>query len=183
MSDLAEVKAYIQQVHGEAWDDMVDNFEFIVRKSLSIFNRWNPRINEFRIYFSTQAHQFSRPYPRWCTISSADSVTEKLIWSADKLYNYNKTTGTLTINSVGVFMVRAGYNWALEEIDLDENEDFVDLVLAHYLIASGQRRRAIRHTDLPFENDGDLRISDGKELLEKTVTELQDNAPYWAFMM
>lgn len=183
MSDISELKAYIQQSHGEVWDDMIDNFEFIVRRSLSLFNRWNPRIDEFRIYFSTQTYQFSQPYPKWCTISSADNITEKLIWSADKLYSYNKKLGTLTINSVGVFMVRAGYNWTLEEIDLDDNEDFIDVTLAYYLIASGNKRKAVTHSDLPFGNDGEARVSEGKELLERVTGELRDNAPYWAFMM
>lgn len=183
MAELSELKAYVQMSVGETWDDMIDNWEFIVRKSLSIFNRWNPRIDEFRIYFSTQSYQFSKPYPRWCTISSADNLPDPLIWSADKLYEYNKKTGTLNINSVGVFMIRAGYNWDLEEVDLDENEDFVDLVTAHYLIASGNRRSAVKHSGIPFETDGDQRRTEGKELLEKTIQELQDNAPYWAFMM
>lgn len=183
MAEMSELKAYVQMSIGETWDDMIDNWEFIVRKSLSIFNRWNPRIVEDRIYFSTLSHQFSKPYPRWCTISSADNIPDSLIWSADKKYEYNKKTGTLTINSVGVFLIRAGYNWSLEDIDLDENEDFVDLVTAHYLIASGNRRSSVKHTGVPFETDGEQRKTEGKELLDKTLQELQDNAPYWAFMM
>lgn len=183
MSDISELKAYIQELNGEVVDDMVDNFEFLVRKSLSIFNRWNANIKTSRIYFSTQIYEFAHPYPRWVTITSADGMPDKLIWSADLLYEYNKDTGTLTINSVGIFLVRAAYNWVLEEINLDNNEDFVDLVLAHYLIASGNRRKSYQMNDLPFNNDGAERVQEGREMLEKTEEALRESAPLWAVIL
>lgn len=182
MADIAELKAFIQQNYGEVVDDMIDNFDFIVRRALSMYNRWNPRINQFRIYFSTQTFQFSQPFPRWCTISSADNIPDKLIWSADLLYEYDKTSGTLTINSVGVFMVRAGYNKTIADINIDDDEDFTDLVYALYMIASGNRRKAYRAGDIPFDSDGSDRVSEGKDLLEKAMEALRESAPVWAFV-
>lgn len=172
----AELKTYVQQLAGEVVDDCVDNFEFIVKRALATYSKFIPRVDK-QILIYNLSYQFAAPYPRFVVVSSVDGLTERFMWSAEPLFVYDKNTGYLRIRSTGAFYVKAAYDHVLEDITIEDDELFIDLVYAYYLIATGSKRKAFKMGDIPFENDGDDRVSRGQELLKEKEEELSANSP------
>lgn len=67
----------------------------------------------------------------------------------------------------------------LDTLDEDMDHLFIDLLTAHFLIGLGRSRRAFTLNDLPILSDANELVSDGKELEEKTLNILKEDASKW----
>jgi hypothetical protein len=61
----------------------------------------------------------------------------------------------------------------------DYDEHLIDLVTAKFLVAIGRSRRAFTLADLPITMDSDLLVSEGNELWNKSIEDLQNEGDWW----
>jgi hypothetical protein len=61
----------------------------------------------------------------------------------------------------------------------DNDDEFIDLLVAKFLIAVGRSRRAFTLNDLPITTDAAELVSEGKELEDKAMQDLIDNKMKW----
>ena len=66
----------------------------------------------------------------------------------------------------------------IQTIDI-ENQKFMSLVAARFMITLGRSRRAFLLNDLPFQMDADMLITEGQDLYERTMQDIMTNSSFY----
>lgn len=66
----------------------------------------------------------------------------------------------------------------IQTIDI-ENQKFMSLVAARFMITLGRSRRAFLLNDLPFQMDSDMLITEGQDLYERTMQDIMTNSSFY----
>lgn len=65
-----------------------------------------------------------------------------------------------------------------EDLDIDSDFAFVDIITGRFMMILGRSRRAFSLNDVPIVNDGSDLVSEGKEILESAYESIKESS-YW----
>jgi hypothetical protein len=99
---------------------------------------------------------------------------EAVKWSWD----WDRASGMLRSMITGSFVAEMLVQPTFNDMTETDHE-FLELVLALYMMYIGSSRKAFNFGDQPFENDGSDIHSDGKDLYERTLESLKAEQDNW----
>jgi hypothetical protein len=157
--------------------------EQLIRRTLVHYGQWRPlyinetiEVTDYNTYIkeSLDGHRILGIRSMYYYQPILSDEQGKVDWEWD----YNKDNGLLRSAVKGKYYVELLVEPKLEDIDFT-NVEFLELLLAQYLMYVGASRKAFSFGDQPFENDGADIYSDGKELWEQTLESLRTEQDNW----
>ena len=164
-----------------------------------------PLTKKFQITVSGSPHTFTTDIPDWIPvvdpvdITSPSSVFGQLYSSSRLrrktqgiakptfLWEYEKPT--LYIEYNGEVIIKGAYksilvddgasDYDITNIDESTKPHLINLTTGYVMVALGGDERKVRLTELPIELDGEQMVSDGKELIEKTLEAITKNNKWY----
>lgn len=186
----------------------VDPFKVLVEMCLGIYNGYVPITKHlFKEITAPRQYTFTdmntpEGIPEWISKIQPIRISGVVPYYL-KEYNVSKQTAikeelpfeyrqpVLTVVVAAEYDILAVYNHKLTYIDdsdqreweiktVSDNEDeFIDLVTAKFLIGLGRSRRAFTVQDLPLLTDASDLVSEGKEMEEAAMEELKEEKGRW----
>ncbi len=93
-------------------------------------------------------------------------------------WDYDTGNGLLRTQNMGSYFFECLVSTELEDLTMLDIE-YLDLLLALYLMYVGSSRKAFNLSEQPFENDGADIYQSGQDLWDKTLEELQNSQQSW----
>lgn len=93
-------------------------------------------------------------------------------------WEFFRDTGKLHIQFSGTYIMKLWAMPLLADLDFD-NIEFLDMMQGLYLMYVGSARKSFKLDELPFSNDGEDLYSEGKELYDTTLQQLQEVHDNW----
>jgi hypothetical protein len=94
-------------------------------------------------------------------------------------WNYDKPSKNLVSMFSGTYYAKVLCDVSLDDINYTDIE-FLNIILAQYLQYLGELRNSFKFDDLPIDTNAEVLISNGKDLLEKTLETLSTDHGRWS---
>jgi len=165
-----------------------DKFEVLVKKCLKTYSKYKPKREKLFVIISDYKYTFQDKIPEFISDVNPtyNTVLNPLLMYhphsnlPEIEWEYRKPT--LYTNFNGSAEVEAWFNWEIEVdgsgekyIEL-EDELFIDLVTAEFLMGLGRSRRAFTLQAIPISTDSEMLVSEGQKLYEDTIETLRQTS-------
>lgn len=168
----------------------LERFETIVAKSLKTYSKYKPLRKKLSITLTDYKYTFTDetgiPFyisdvnPSYSTLFNP--LLSAINNSSIPFIDWEYKPPTLYTNFDGDAEVEAWFYHEIrtddlgnKHVDLDD-ELFIDLVTAEFLIGLGRSRRAFKLESLPVTNDAEILTSEGLKLYEDTIEALRQSS-------
>jgi len=155
----------------------------LVERALVVYSNWRPlhsqtqlEITDYVTYVKTDSE--GRRILNIVDLYFFEPILAGQDGKIDWDWDYNKDNGQLRIEITGTYIAETLVQMSLEDID-NSHPEFLEMVLALYMMYIGSSRKSFNFGDQPFENDGQEIYSDGKELWENTLEQLKTEQDNW----
>jgi len=164
-------------------------FEALVDKSLKTYSKYKPKREKLFINLENYKYTFTDEIPNYISDVTPcySTVFNPLLQIASQSGNipfieweYRKPT--LYANFNGKAEVEAWFDWEIKTDDSGnkyielEDELFIDLITAEFLLGLARSRRAFSIQELPITSDSEILASEGQKLYEDTIETLRQTS-------
>ena len=166
-----------------------DKFETLVKKTLKTYSKYKPIREKLFITLTNYQYTFTENIPYYISDVNPcySTVFNPLLQIATQSGNvpfveweYRKPT--LYTNFNGKAEVVAWFEWEIKTVDSGkkfielEDELYLDLITAEFLMGLARSRRSFSLNDLPITNDSEILASEGQKLYEDTIETLRQTS-------
>ena len=174
---------YIGEENLEINDDVI---EVIANRALSIYNQYRNKDLIVKQYIPVGISDFSKIID--------DNGIERDVFNIKNIYftppylnnkpvtfnwSFDRQTKKLMSQVSGHFYIEVLTSNILEDINPNQDKEFIDICLGLYLQAAVEPFKGFNLTELPFENDGSELYQQGKELVETAIEKLSETDSNW----
>ena len=157
--------------------------KMLVKRALAFYSSWRPlfvqeQISTNQYLFTYKETSEGKRVLNVQNIYYMEPILTGYEGKVDWDWDYNREHGQLRVQVKGNYIVELLVAPDLSDMDYSHVE-FMDLVLALYLMYVGSSRKAFVLGEQPFENDGADIYSFGQELWERTLESLQNEQSNW----
>ena len=189
MAEIDDIRAYLLVNSGNIFDKELESDDLlmqVVYKALLIYNNYVPSIKEAIVTImggdplasGGQAHQFSSPFPKWCSAYPLSVGVNFFDGLATPQFSYNSAIGELRVNSSGFYRIKYSSDLVLNDITQADHPLFYLLLEAQYKMVLGGMRDRFVITDSQFTMSNSLH-SEGVAQMAEVMTMLEQNSPIW----
>jgi len=168
----------------------ISKFETIVKNALKVYSKYKPKREKLQITLENYKYTFKDKVPKYITdvnptftpvynpllviASRTESETFYVEWEYRKPTLYTNFNGSAEVEALfdyGVLIDEKGNKY----IEVEE-ELFVDLVTAEFMIGLARSRRAFTLDELPVSTDAEILVSEALKMREDVLEQLQKSS-------